>query len=372
MGKFGKVNDVRLDPLAYNIGILGESGIGKSTLAKEVCEKLVGKDGYIALDIGREDGHGAIQGIVSESIPDWAKFAEVIDDIIENKDSDYPKLKTVVIDTYDELCILAEKEAIRQHNRKSDKKVDTINAAWGGYGKGLDKAIELMLDKLWELKRVNVGFILVAHTKKKDLDDVTTEEQYSVLTSNVTQKYFNAIKTKLHFLGLAYIDREIVKEKTKKKDKDGNFIYKGKVATESRVINFRDDTYSVDGKSRFADIIDKIPFGADEFIEAMQDAILAEQKKSGKDISEFEKNEKKINKEADKAAKEYSETKKQNKFDIEKNEDLIEVIKDTFADAEGEVKDKVKQEMEKYGIKNFKSLEISTEGLEKIVGILTQ
>lgn len=37
------------------------------------------------------------------------------------------------------------------------------------------------------------------------------------LTTNMSQKYFNAIKTKVHFLGVAAIDRKIVKEKTGKK-----------------------------------------------------------------------------------------------------------------------------------------------------------
>ena len=54
--KFGKKREICIDPLAYNIGLIGESGIGKSTVIKEVCEKLAGDEGYIALDIGKEDG----------------------------------------------------------------------------------------------------------------------------------------------------------------------------------------------------------------------------------------------------------------------------------------------------------------------------
>ena len=34
MGKFGHPNEVKLDPLKYNIGLLGESGIGKTTLIR--------------------------------------------------------------------------------------------------------------------------------------------------------------------------------------------------------------------------------------------------------------------------------------------------------------------------------------------------
>lgn len=372
MGKFGHPNEVKLDPLKYNIGLLGESGIGKSTIMKEICEKLAGPDGYIALDIGKEDGHEAINGIITEKVEDWHKFVEVTDDIIENKTTDYPNLKVVIIDTYDELCKLAEKEAIRLYNIKSqDKKVDTINAAWGGFGKGLDKAIDLMLDRLWELKKVGVSFIIIAHVKRTDMTDVMTEEQYAMLTSNTTQRYFNAIKQKLHFLGLAYIDRTIVKEKTKKKDKDGNYIEKGKIAAESRVINFRDDTYSVDSKSRFADIVDAISFDADEFIKAMNDAILAEQKKSGVSLKEYEKKQKKEAEAAAVAEAEYSKNRKKNFVDEDKNDGLIAIIKSKFLDANTELQEQIKDVMAEYNIPNFKSSDVSTEGLEKIVAMLT-
>ena len=51
--KFGKKNIIKLDPLKYNIGLIGQSGIGKTTLMKEVCEKLAGEDGYMILNCGK-------------------------------------------------------------------------------------------------------------------------------------------------------------------------------------------------------------------------------------------------------------------------------------------------------------------------------
>ena len=41
---YGKKNVIKIDPLSYNIGLIGESGIGKTTIIKEMCEKLVGED----------------------------------------------------------------------------------------------------------------------------------------------------------------------------------------------------------------------------------------------------------------------------------------------------------------------------------------
>ena len=155
MGKFGHKQEIQLNPLAYNIGIIGESGIGKSTIVKQLCEKLVGVEGYISLDIGREMGHNAISGIITEEVPDWAKFEEIVDDIVENK-KDYPELKAIVIDNFDQLCDIAEKEVVRRWNvklvKESKPKIETINSAYGGFGKGLDKVIDIMLDKLMQLK----------------------------------------------------------------------------------------------------------------------------------------------------------------------------------------------------------------------------
>lgn len=372
MGKFGKKNEVDLNPLHYNIALLGESGIGKSTIIKEVCEKLAGEDGYIHFDIGRENGAAAIQGIVSEPIEDWSKLEEVVDDIIENKNSDYPNLQTVIFDTLDELLLLTEAEVIRLHNIKNpDKRTDTINSAFGGFGKGQDKVIELIVDKIWELKRVGVNTIIVGHVKRSDILDPITQETYSKLTSDAQQKYFNGIKNKMHFVGLAYIDRNTVKEKTGRKNMaTKEDILKTKVVSESRVISFRDDTYSVDSKSRFADIVDHIPFDADSFIKAMTDAIEAERSKSGKSLAESQKVQAAKDKKAAKDAQKYSEDKKKNHSDEAKNQELLDKIKNTFFDASDETKNHVKEIMAEYGMTKLSDVNAPTQALERIIEIL--
>ena len=155
---FGRRNEVKLDPLAYNLLLMGESGIGKTTIIKEYCEKLAGEDGYLFLEIGKEDGADAIEGIVYEPCEDWTKFEEVIDDIVENRTSVYSNLKVVVIDTYDELFRIAEPEVIRMHNAENpEKQVKSIKAAFGGFQAGEDKVVEIVLDKLWALKTVGVS-----------------------------------------------------------------------------------------------------------------------------------------------------------------------------------------------------------------------
>ena len=131
--KFGKKNVIKVNPIEYNLGLIGESGIGKTTLAKEVCEKLVGEDGYMILNCGKEDGIDAIPNASYEDIPDWETFDEFTEDVIENKTTDYKDLKVLVYDTYDELIKITEPEVIRLHNKANpDKRTSSIKACFGG------------------------------------------------------------------------------------------------------------------------------------------------------------------------------------------------------------------------------------------------
>ena len=279
MAKFGKKSVVSNNIWNYNIGILGESGVGKTTLMYNVCNKLVGDDGYILLNIGKEDGVKCIDGIVYEDVPNYKAWNEITKDIIDNKKTDYPNLKIIVIDTLDQLFEIAEPEVIRKWNNDNATKKDftpakTLNQACGGFGRGEDAVINLLLNRIWELKKVGVAFFYTGHTKRREIEDAITGQTYSSLTTNMMQRYFTAVKTKTDVLGIACIDREIIKEKTGKK----NIITKqeetrNKISSESRVIKFRDDNYSVDSKSRFAGIIEQIPLDADEFIKAIKNAI---------------------------------------------------------------------------------------------------
>lgn len=363
MGKFGKKVSISLNPLDYNITILGESGIGKTTLAKECCVKLVGDDGYIHFDIGNEDGASAIEGIISEKIEDYAKLTEVVEDIVENKDTDYPDLKVVVWDTLDELVPIVEAETIRQHNKKhQDNKIDTINSAMGGFGKGQEYAIDLMIQNMAALRSVGVSNIIIGHVKRSDIIDPITQQTYSKLTADTTQKYFNAIKNKQHFVALAYIDREIVKEKTGRKNVvNKTEITINKAVSESRVIAFRDDTYSVDSKSRFADIVDKVSFNVDEFITAMQDAIEKEKTSKGISLAKAEKEQAKREKVKSEMATKASEDAKAKRVAEELEEERIELIsqiQSAFINADKDIKASAKAKLVENGVGKFSELSI--------------
>lgn len=340
--KYGKKNQVSLNPLDYNICILGESKVGKTTLIHEVCGKLVGEDGYLFCEMGAERGADAIQGIPYINCTSWSDdydelensigIATLVNDIIDNKSVDYPELKTIIVDTYDFFIDLAEAESIRLYNKQCrergevDKIAKTINAAWGGYGRGEKEAIKLMFELVDSLATVGVHTIFIGHTKQKEIPDVVTGNSYSVLTCDMQNNYFNALKKKLHFLGTAYFDRQLV---TKEKKKVGNKEKEiKKINTESRRIKFRSDDYSIDSGSRFADIIDEIPMDADEFISALTNAIESESSKSGKSIAETKKEQAKKDKAKEAKAKEV-ETKNKSEHELE---DYIKNIMSYFQD----------------------------------------
>lgn len=379
--KFGRKNEIKINPLAYNFMLIGESGIGKTTIIKEYCEKLAGSDGYMFLETGREDGQDAINGINYITCDEWdgdydetlntMGFATFIDDVVENKASDWPDLKVVVIDTLDELFSIAEPEVIRMHNKENpNKRVKSIKAAFGGFMAGEDKAIEIIEDKLWSLKKVGVSFVIIGHTKNRNNTDPITGEDYMQLTTNMSQRYFNALKTKVHFLGVASIDREIVKEKTGKKNVvTGQIETKGVVKGETRRITFRDDNYVVDSKSRFADIVPEIPFDSDALIQALTDAIKSEQAKSGVSFDAAKKKQAKQEKELEKRVAEQEEqAKSQAAVD-----DVASQIVDFFTENKSDIA-KIKPVLtavKNLGYDNPKSID-NIEDANKILALISE
>lgn len=287
--KFGKKNHVKVDPFNYSLMLLGEPKIGKTSLLYQVAEKLIGEDGYIFAELFREHGADAIEGIVAENIPTWDDWVEFVDDIVDNKTEDYPDLRVVFVDTYDQYIIMAINRAIELWNRKNpDKRAESLNQAWG-FDSG-KKVVDLMFEQTDRLKEVGVQVWWIGHVKTKEVKNIYNDETYQVLTSDQQQNYFNALKKNLHFLCLAYFDREMQKEKTGKK----NIVTKKEeikttIKDETRKVKFRDDSFVVDSGSRFSAIKETINLDADEFIEAITDAIKAEINKGGVSVEDRKK-----------------------------------------------------------------------------------
>lgn len=371
---YGKKNVIKIDPLQYNLGLIGLGGIGKTTIIKEMCEKLAGEDGYLFAECGHEDGADAINNLnyinctsmngEYDELTNSVGFKVLIDDILENKDTEYPHLKTLVVDTYDQLKEIADKEVVRLHNKKNpEKKVESVKAAFGGYMAGEDMADDMILDMLWSLKTVGVHFIIIGHTKLREISDPILNTTYTQLTTDMSMRSFNKIKTKLHILGVASISRDIVKEKS------GSNKERNVIKSESRRITFRDDNYNLDAKSRFADIVDEIPFDSDALIKALTDAIKAEAEKGGKSMTELAKEQKKLDKAMAERTTENSAKAREKKAEAELEEnrdDYIATIQEKFQDADAETKKKAKELLASGGVKKFTDPELSITILKEI------
>ena len=282
MGKFGKKTVVSADLSNYMLGILAPSGFGKTTLMCNVCKKLFGDEGYIILDMGAEDGVKAISGAIAERVPNYMKLTEVVNDIVKNKETDYPNLKVVVLDTLDAYFEVVEDYVIKDWNATNANvqgfvKAKSINSVEGGYGRGMERVVDTAKKIISKLASVGVGTWYAAHVKEKEQSDLYTGKNFSTITANMTMKYFNSIKNSSHVVACGYYDREIEKVQigeenpVSKKKKE-----RSAVIDEVRKIKFRDDMLVADAKSRFAHIINEIPLDADAFIKAIQDAIAAD------------------------------------------------------------------------------------------------
>lgn len=380
MAKFGKRSTISENLNDFTICLLGEAGIGKTSTIAEACEKEFGADGYMILDMGKEQGMEALEGYTYETCEDWKKFDEVTKDIIKNKTTDYPDLKVLVIDTLDQFVEIMTPYVINLWNKenlgkKNFEPAKTMNAAWSGFGKADDKLVELALNRVWELKRVGVNTWFTGHVKMRNKVDPLTQEEYSVLSTDISQRIFEGFKTKFHVIGIACIDRTIDVESTGRK----NIVTKkevtvSKVKEEKRKIVFRDDNYSIDSKSRLSAIEPEIALDADELLRALKDAIKNSKKKAGSTPVKAETTESTPTPTAQEEEVPFAEddiddidTPATEEASSDYPEDLDGVIRTMFKECkDADLKAKVKAVIAEYGKLN----DVDEDGLKKIYDMM--
>jgi GTPase SAR1 family protein len=368
MRKYGKKNIVKINPLDYNIGLFGQSGIGKSKIAVEICEQLVGENGYLLLNIGKEEGVDAIQGVVYEDVKDWKTFNDIVKDITVNKNTEYADLKVIIIDTIDELEIIGKKEVIRLHNELNPtKKTKTFNAAFGGFAAPREKLSEIILDNIWKLKDVGINVFVIGHVKRRTKNDVITGEEYDEVTAKISSGLFEDIKTKLHILGLGTVRRDVEKAVTGQ-DIMGKNITINKTLGAQRVITFRDDSFTIDAKSRFSKIVDRIPFNADDFIKAIKDAIEAEYTSKNVGLSMKEAETLQAKEKEEKISKCIENIQKAD--EAGSPSEMVDKIQKAFNE-DVEKKDLIIEAMKNINCKNFVALkEESMENIMKVYSVI--
>ena len=374
---FGKRSSISENLNDYSIMLCGESGIGKTTVMSRLCEMEFGEDGYLLMNTGDEEGVSAIDDVTYEDVPSYKKYVEICNDIIKNKTTEYPNLKVIIVDTLDQLIKATETHAIDDWNRsnmgnKNFKPAKSLNSVEGGFGAGYDVVFNLIYDKVRALDKVGVKVWFVCHSKTKDIVDPLTSSAYTTLTSNMAQRYFNDFKTKVHVVGVACIDRTIDVVGTGRENiMNHKEITVNKVSNETRQIVFRDDSYSVDSKSRFSGIVDRIPLDAEELQKALKDAIKNSKSSTSKKATPKKETKKPeptpvveddLDDELDETVTETIE-----EVTSEYPDNLVEVIRTMFKEcSDADTKATVKGIIAEYGKLN----DVDEDGLKKIYDIL--
>ena len=149
------------------------------------------------------------------------------------------------------------------------------------------------------------------------------------------------------FLCLAYFDRELQKEKTGKKTVST-------IAEETRKVKFRDDSFVVDSGSRFKNIVPEVNLDADEFINAITNAIRAEIEGKGASV---EKRKEENAKEDAENAKQIAQREEEMRIQRDKEElaetinEIVEAFKSYLVNDRDKA-DVLKSEWEKRGYAN--------------------
>ena len=372
--KVGKKNVVKADLCMYDYVLLGESKIGKTTLANQIGNMLYGDEGILLLELGREFGTAHLDCFY-EDVPTWDDLEEIIDVLIKERNTTFKDTRMVAIDSLDELARLAEEKTIEIYNDSVDinKQVNSITACMGGFNRGVLFASDLIVKTVFKLKDAGYSIFFIGHVKNKTLVDPINGVEFSQITCNVNKNYFNAIRDKVHVCAVSYVEREYDNLQTEQRRVKG---FDGKlrnqevqtsdgILSQKRVIVFRNtDDYTIDASSRFANIKEKIDFDAKGFIDAITDAIKIQVETQRKqkitetelnDIAEKQHEEKM--EQVDKFIKEkIEEEQKQN--DEEEKERVLQQLMGSYKTMSREKKSHIKQVLTNNGATKLQELSV--------------
>ena len=273
--KFGHTYRLSKNFEDYSYIINGIGGIGKTTMVYEIGKLITGSnEGTFIITCGVENKPKHIDDAFGDVAPDFKTFTEIVKELCENK-VEYPDTKFVAIDSMDEFARITENYVVAEQNKTCDinDRAKSISQAYKGFQKGESRACDLMLNQIMKLQDAGYSLLLVGHTKTKLKEDVITKIQFEQLTCNLDNKYYNALKDKVNLVAMCYTENLVdnVEEKKNAFTKKMNKI--GQLADRKRVMVFADTENAVDCKSHFPYIVAKVDFSAQNFINAVRDAL---------------------------------------------------------------------------------------------------
>lgn len=348
-----KKNEVVVSLENYRHYIRAPKKFGKTTLFANLVKTLYGDyDGGLLVSLGNERGYKAIEGLCVADCPKWSDLMEVVNELVDNKDEN--NFKLICFDTVDEWVSIAQAELIRLDAKKAGVKRN-FNAVFGGYGAGRRMLEDMINAVITKLEDSGYGLFFIGHTKIKDVKE-KDGDQYSQLTSNLSADYDGIFSNKADICAMGIIERDITD---------------GRLTGTTRYLQFRSDGF-VDAGGRFSNITEKVELSAQNYIDAVKDAIKNEIKTHDTSGDYIEKKAASERKERE----DYYEEHKEEIISGEEKEDSCDEIRDKINKAIKEIpvadRKLVQEKLKSNGLPTqFKSI-TDPEILNKILAIVSE
>ena len=354
-----KRNKVKVDLASYPHYILmGEPKVGKTYTMYELAKLEYSLDEMLLISCGSEQGYKSLADIQYEEVLKFSKkedsngdrgFVQVVDDLVKNHKE--LGIKMVVIDTLDTLFDIATEHVMEESRRQTGKPSKSLNDCFGGYMRGRDRLLELVMNEIHKLDRLPIALFILGHTKYKGKKDTLTNDEYEQLTTNLRFDFYSPVSNSAQM---------IVNLATERVIEDG-------VQVDAKRYMYFTSNGLVDCGSRFEDLPEKLELSAENFMKAFRIGVENSLKKSDikHDVEELRKEEKKEQeleaKQVQQEVEEQEKAEEQVSLDELKSK-LKEKLKTT------EAKNIVKEFMKEKGVKSVASLDAEqlTEVLTKL------
>ena len=355
-----KINKISLDLSNYFYVIQGVGKSGKTTFFRNfILERYNGDASKgLLLSIGKETGYKALDNIQALEVKSWSEFATVIKELVQTKGQN--GIEFVCLDVLDELIPLAEAQVIKMSVQQTGKPCKTFNAAFGGYGQPRLELRKLLTEAISVLN-THYGLIALSHTKVKTIKEQgeTEEMSYQVLGSNLNEDYSNIFNHKADVIGTVVVEKSVDTDSKRLNGVETNLYFRG--------------TNFVTAGSRFSNIVDKIPFTASNFIEAIENAIKGSATTTKINDEDFDKlaAQEKADREAT-LTKEVSEilSEEDTVEEVVNKKEMLDSIKANFMKSSSNIKLKAKEILSRAGATKLDE-SLSVEILKELTDLLS-
>lgn len=363
-----KMNKIKASLNSYpQFCLMGTPKIGKTTFFRDlVLYEYKDPSKGLLISCGSEEGYHALDQLQVAVASSWSGeydedtdsqgLVSIIDEVIDTRKE--TGIQIVAFDTLDTMADLAEAEVCRLWAREAKIPIKnvTINSAFGGYGKGLDKEIDLILEQIARLRAVGIAVFILSHTKLKEKSDMYSGEKYEQITNNLQNKLFTAVESGAQMVCTAIMERD---------------IQNGKITNERRRL-YLVRTSQVDAGCRFPDMPESIEFTPEAFMNAfrqgVKNAMFTKPKTDEQIDDQVKKENAAIEKKADKATVRDQEAREADNAETHRA-DYIAAIQAGFSNASDDTKAKAKELLSAAGVAKFSDPELDIFVLKKIASL---